>query len=127
MFRRKRSTKSLTEVTVISLSVDVAHGNVPASSPADSSVARSLTLQGRPGHPRTPLHHSNSIVGGGQRYKRGKKEGDKSENNQTGNHSFWLIEFNLKVHFRVGKYILFYESIIFPALLCFLKFSKRIM
>lgn len=60
--RRRRSTQSLTEVTVISLFVDEAHGDVPASSSADARVARPLAFQGPPGHPQTLLYHSNSIV-----------------------------------------------------------------
>lgn len=52
----------LTEVTVISLFVDEAHGNVPASGSAHACVARLLSLQVLPGYAPTLLHHSNSIV-----------------------------------------------------------------
>jgi len=42
---------TLTEVTVVSLFVYLTHGDVPASSSADASVARPLALQGFPGQP----------------------------------------------------------------------------
>lgn len=72
--------KSLTEVTVIGLFVDEAHGDVPASSSADARVARPLASQGLPGHPRTLLYHSNSIVRRGSSYKSEGTEGVGSEN-----------------------------------------------
>lgn len=49
VFAHGKSTRSLTEVTVLSLFVDLTHGDVPASSSAESSVARPVALQRVPG------------------------------------------------------------------------------
>lgn len=49
--KRRRSLQLLTEVTVMFCFVDLTHGDVPASSSADSCVARLLALQSVPGHP----------------------------------------------------------------------------
>lgn len=55
----------LTEVTVPSLRVDSAHGDVPASSSAQACVAGPLPLQTVPGQTWALLHHGNGIVRGG--------------------------------------------------------------
>ena len=53
----------LTEVAVSCLFVDQAHRDIPTSRSAHGCVARTLTLQGFPGQPRTLFYHCDRIVG----------------------------------------------------------------
>lgn len=56
------SMRSLTEVAVLSLIIDEAHGDVPASCSAITCVARPLASQGIPGQSCTLFYHSNGKV-----------------------------------------------------------------
>lgn len=61
---KQKMEAKLTEVTVVGLFVDEAHGNVPARRPAHARVARLLPLQVLPGYAHSLLDHSDSVVGG---------------------------------------------------------------
>lgn len=61
---KEKREASLTEVAVVGLFVDEAHGNVPARRSAHARVARLLPLQGLPGYAHSLLDHSDSVVRG---------------------------------------------------------------
>lgn len=77
------STQSLTEVAVLSLFVDEAHGDVPASCSASACVARPLAFQGLPGQSCTLLYHSNGIVRRGRACKSESAEWTEAHNYGT--------------------------------------------
>lgn len=62
VLQKTNKKDSLTEVTVVSLCVDEAHGNVPARGPANACVTRLLSLQLVPGYAHTLLYNSDSVV-----------------------------------------------------------------
>lgn len=62
VLQKTNKKDSLTEVTVVSLFVDEAHGNVPARGPTHACMTRPDSPQTVPGYARTLLYHSDSVV-----------------------------------------------------------------